>query len=157
MMWLETLDEPILRCSLGDTMFRNGMDQGMKTKNWPSAFLLLLCTPPLLHLQVASAADIVHTKITLVLTSDDYKMGEENGRGGMARIAAVLKTEKAAHENVLSFHAGDTISPSRDTILPALAGTRCRERIQRESSCPNAFGGCSQASGFEYTSPYSSL
>ena len=52
------------------------------------------------------------TKVTLVLTSDDYKMGEENGRGGLPRIAAVMKREKSAHANVLTVHAGDTISPS---------------------------------------------
>jgi 2',3'-cyclic-nucleotide 2'-phosphodiesterase (5'-nucleotidase family) len=39
-------------------------------------------------------------------------MEDENGRGGMARIAAVLKAEKARHGNVLIVHAGDTISPS---------------------------------------------
>lgn len=52
------------------------------------------------------------TDITFVLTSDVYKMSEENGRGGLARIAAVLRAEKAAHANTLTVHAGDTISPS---------------------------------------------
>jgi 5'-nucleotidase / UDP-sugar diphosphatase len=52
------------------------------------------------------------TEITLVVTSDVYKMQDENGRGGMARIAAALKAEKARHSNVLTVHAGDTISPS---------------------------------------------
>ncbi|MFM9863915.1 MAG: bifunctional metallophosphatase/5'-nucleotidase [Micropepsaceae bacterium] len=52
------------------------------------------------------------TQITLVLTSDVYKMEAESGRGGMARIAAALKAEKARHPHVLIVHAGDTISPS---------------------------------------------
>jgi 5'-nucleotidase / UDP-sugar diphosphatase len=52
------------------------------------------------------------TQITLVLVCDVYKMEAENGRGGMARIAAVLNAEKARHANVLILHAGDTISPS---------------------------------------------
>jgi 2',3'-cyclic-nucleotide 2'-phosphodiesterase (5'-nucleotidase family) len=52
------------------------------------------------------------TQITLVLVCDVYKMEAENGRGGMARIAAALKAEKARHANVLVLHAGDTISPS---------------------------------------------
>jgi 5'-nucleotidase / UDP-sugar diphosphatase len=52
------------------------------------------------------------TTITLVLVCDVYKMEAENGRGGLARIAAVLKAEKARHANVLIVHAGDTISPS---------------------------------------------
>lgn len=51
-------------------------------------------------------------QITLVLVCDVYKMEAESGRGGMARIAAVLKAEKARHSNVLIVHAGDTISPS---------------------------------------------
>lgn len=52
------------------------------------------------------------TTITLVLVCDVYKMQEEGGRGGMARIAAALKAEKVRHPNVLIAHAGDTISPS---------------------------------------------
>jgi 5'-nucleotidase / UDP-sugar diphosphatase len=52
------------------------------------------------------------TQITLVLVCDVYKMEAESGRGGIARIAAVLKAEKARHANVLILHAGDTISPS---------------------------------------------
>ncbi|MCE9523091.1 MAG: metallophosphoesterase, partial [Alphaproteobacteria bacterium] len=52
------------------------------------------------------------TRISLVLICDIYKMNEENGRGGMARIAAAMKAEKARHGNVLIAHAGDTISPS---------------------------------------------
>lgn len=84
----------------------------MMTKNRLRIFIFAAWAMLALHLQVASGADISHTKVTLLLTSDVYKMDEEQGRGGMARISAVLKAEKAAHENVLSFHAGDTISPS---------------------------------------------
>ena len=51
-------------------------------------------------------------RITLVLVCDVYKMEEEKGRGGLARIAAALKAEKARHGNVLIAHAGDTLSPS---------------------------------------------
>lgn len=60
----------------------------------------------------ASPAASDETLVTLVLTSDVYKMEPENGRAGMARIAAALKAEKARHPNVLVVHAGDTISPS---------------------------------------------
>ena len=52
------------------------------------------------------------TRISLVLICDIYKMNQENGRGGMARIAAALKGEKARSAYVLTAHAGDTISPS---------------------------------------------
>lgn len=52
------------------------------------------------------------TRISLVLICDIYKMSEENGRGGMPRIAAAVKAEKARGGHVLVAHAGDTISPS---------------------------------------------
>ncbi|MGE0422611.1 MAG: bifunctional UDP-sugar hydrolase/5'-nucleotidase [Reyranellaceae bacterium] len=52
------------------------------------------------------------TRISLVLICDIYDMHEEGGRGGMARVGAVVKTEKARGPNVLVAHAGDTFSPS---------------------------------------------
>ncbi len=58
----------------------------------------------------ASAADTV--QFTLVLVNDIYKMGEEKGRGGFARLAGIVAAERARSKNVLFFHAGDTISPS---------------------------------------------
>jgi 5'-nucleotidase/UDP-sugar diphosphatase len=58
----------------------------------------------------ASAADTV--QFTLVLVNDIYKMGEEKGRGGFARLAGIVAAERARSKNVLVFHAGDTISPS---------------------------------------------
>lgn len=71
------------------------------------ALLTACATPAGDSVAVRERADI-----TLVLVCDVYKMGEENGRGGMARIAAALKAEKARHGNVLIVHAGDTLSPS---------------------------------------------
>lgn len=67
-------------------------------------------TPP----EVATAAREApaDVEITLVLTSDVYKMSAENGRGGLARIAAALGQEKASNPHVLAVHAGDTLSPS---------------------------------------------
>lgn len=62
--------------------------------------------------EVARAAPASTTDITLLLTSDVYKMSPEGGRGGLARIVGVLKAEKAAHGNTLAVHAGDTLSPS---------------------------------------------
>jgi 5'-nucleotidase / UDP-sugar diphosphatase len=58
----------------------------------------------------AFAADTV--KFTLVLVNDIYKMGEEKGRGGFARLAGIVASERARSKNVLVFHAGDTLSPS---------------------------------------------
>lgn len=50
--------------------------------------------------------------ITLLLVADIYEMGVDWDRGGFSRAAAVARAEKAAHDNVLYVHAGDTISPS---------------------------------------------
>ena len=58
----------------------------------------------------AFAADPV--KLTFVLTNDIYQMSEQAGRGGMARLAAIVKGERAKSKNVIFTHAGDTISPS---------------------------------------------
>lgn len=52
------------------------------------------------------------TRISLVLICDIYNMHEEDGRGGMARVAGVVKAEKARGPHVLVAHAGDTLSPS---------------------------------------------
>jgi 2',3'-cyclic-nucleotide 2'-phosphodiesterase (5'-nucleotidase family) len=52
------------------------------------------------------------TRITFVLTNDIYKISEEKGRGGLARLAAVVKAERAKGGHVVFTHAGDTLSPS---------------------------------------------
>jgi 2',3'-cyclic-nucleotide 2'-phosphodiesterase (5'-nucleotidase family) len=51
-------------------------------------------------------------KITFLLTNDLYKISEEKGRGGMARLAAIVKAERAKGGAVLFVHAGDAFSPS---------------------------------------------
>jgi 2',3'-cyclic-nucleotide 2'-phosphodiesterase (5'-nucleotidase family) len=52
------------------------------------------------------------TRLTFVLICDVYKMEDTRGRGGLARIAAALKAERANGRHVLIAHAGDAISPS---------------------------------------------
>ena len=69
-----------------------------------AAFALLIAS-------AGSAAAQTSTKVTLVLTSDIYKMNEQNGRGGYPRLRAIVKAEKAANPNTLSVHAGDALSP----------------------------------------------
>ena len=64
------------------------------------ALVLLLCWP-------ATILPAAETAISLVLICDVYKMSEENGRGGAARIAGALKAEKARSPHVLIAHAGD--------------------------------------------------
>ncbi len=56
-------------------------------------------------------------RITFVLTNDIYLMDDEPGpvgqrRGGFARLAAVVKAERAKGGHVLFAHGGDTLSPS---------------------------------------------
>jgi len=63
---------------------------------------------------LAYAAGIAHAqsrKVTFVLTSDIYKMSEQNGRGGYARLAGAINAERARNNNVLVVHAGDALSP----------------------------------------------
>lgn len=50
--------------------------------------------------------------VTLLLVNDIYKMGEENGRGGFARLNAIVKAERARGVPLLYVHAGDMFSPS---------------------------------------------
>ncbi|TXM93348.1 bifunctional metallophosphatase/5'-nucleotidase [Methylobacterium sp. WL103] len=50
--------------------------------------------------------------LTLLLVNDVYLMGEVAGRGGFARLNAIVKAERARGVAVLYVHAGDTLSPS---------------------------------------------
>ena len=56
-------------------------------------------------------------KVTFILTNDIYQMGDKampdgKRRGGFARLAAVLKAERAKGGHVVFAHGGDTLSPS---------------------------------------------
>jgi 5'-nucleotidase/UDP-sugar diphosphatase len=51
-------------------------------------------------------------RLTFVLVNDIYQMNEVDGRGGLPRLATVVKAERARSPNVIFAHAGDTISPS---------------------------------------------
>jgi len=50
--------------------------------------------------------------LTFVQTNDIDRMEEHDGRGGFARLAAVVKAERAKGGPVFFVHSGDTISPS---------------------------------------------
>jgi 5'-nucleotidase/UDP-sugar diphosphatase len=57
------------------------------------------------------------TKITFILMNDIYQMSETlmadgQRRGGFARLAAVVKAERAKGGHVVLAHGGDTLSPS---------------------------------------------
>lgn len=57
-------------------------------------------------------AQVPTPKFTLLLVNDIYKMSEERGRGGFARVAAIAKAERARGVPLLFAHAGDCYSPS---------------------------------------------
>ena len=59
----------------------------------------------------AGAAPVQPT-FSLLLVNDIYKMGDDKGRGGFAKLAAVVKAERARGVPMLFCHAGDTFSPS---------------------------------------------
>lgn len=70
----------------------------------PLGLLLIVVAGP-------NAASAQTVKSTLLLTCDIYKMSEHEGRGGYARLAAIVKAERAANANVIMVHAGDAFSP----------------------------------------------
>ena len=76
-------------------------------------FLILLGL--LLALTAPTAAETV--KVTFILTNDIYSMSETampdgRRRGGFARLAAIVKEERAKGGHVIFAHGGDTLSPS---------------------------------------------
>lgn len=80
----------------------------MTLKNLAAAFVGLAA--------LLAAAQAEAARITFLLVNDIYQMGEQampdgRARGGFARLAAVVKAERA-RGNVILAHAGDTLSPS---------------------------------------------
>src|SRR5688572_10703295 len=78
-------------------------------------FLLVFCLG--LAVALSAAAQAETTKVTFVLTNDIYLMGDQlmpdgRRRGGFARLAAVVKAERAKGGHVVVAHGGDTLSPS---------------------------------------------
>ena len=69
------------------------------------ALVLALAAPGL-----SDAAE--NTKVTFVVVSDVYKMSGGKKRGGFARLAAAVKSERAKGGNVVYVLAGDFVSPS---------------------------------------------
>ena len=66
---------------------------------------------------LAYSADAATARVTFVLVSDFYQMSEQRisegtARGGFARLAAVVRAERAKGGTVIVAHAGDTLSPS---------------------------------------------
>jgi 2',3'-cyclic-nucleotide 2'-phosphodiesterase (5'-nucleotidase family) len=64
-----------------------------------------------------SSAQGTRARVTFVLVSDIYLMSDQPApdgqlRGGYARLASVVKAERAKGGNVVFVHAGDALSPS---------------------------------------------
>ena len=62
-------------------------------------------------------AQTARTTVTFILVNDIYQMSAQTmadgrSRGGFARLAAVVKAERAKGGHVVFAHAGDTLSPS---------------------------------------------
>jgi len=73
---------------------------------WALAALMLAGLTSVAPLRAEAA------KVTFLLVNDIYKMGGDKTRGGFARLAAIVKAEKAKGGHLIYVHAGDTISPS---------------------------------------------
>ncbi len=70
----------------------------------------------LIAIVCASSACAETARITFILVNDIYLMADQmmpdGKRGGFARLAAVVKAERAKGASVIFAHAGDTLSPS---------------------------------------------
>src|SRR4029077_12525343 len=78
------------------------------------ALAAILCLASFL---AAGQAGAETARVTFVLVNDIYLMGDQampdgKRRGGFARLAAVVKAERAKGGHVIFAHAGDTLSPS---------------------------------------------
>jgi 5'-nucleotidase/UDP-sugar diphosphatase len=65
----------------------------------------------------SAAAGAATTRVTFLLVNDIYEMASQAGadgkeRGGFARLATVVKAERASGRHVVFAHGGDTLSPS---------------------------------------------
>jgi 5'-nucleotidase / UDP-sugar diphosphatase len=82
------------------------------------AIVLSLAVLAVVGLAPPATAQTTHrTAITFLLTNDIYLMNEQvmfdgKSRGGFARLAAVVKAERAKGGHVIFAHGGDTLSPS---------------------------------------------
>ncbi len=99
------------------------------------------------------------TKVTFILTNDIYQMGETlmadgKRRGGFARLAAVVKAERAKGGHVVFAHGGDTLSPSLMSgidqgahIIALTNSAQARHLRARQSRVRFRQGGFLQANG----------
>jgi 2',3'-cyclic-nucleotide 2'-phosphodiesterase (5'-nucleotidase family) len=72
----------------------------------------LIAAPAVIAAAQQAAGQAPKPTFTLLLVNDIYKMGEDKGRGGFARVAAIAQAERARGVPLLFAHAGDCYSPS---------------------------------------------
>ncbi|HIO84240.1 MAG TPA: bifunctional metallophosphatase/5'-nucleotidase, partial [Deltaproteobacteria bacterium] len=60
---------------------------------------------------MAAMADETET-LRIILTGDHYVLPAKKGRGGFAKLATVVKQERAGAEHSIFVHSGDAYSPS---------------------------------------------
>ena len=60
---------------------------------------------------LTAMADETET-LRIILTGDHYVLPAKKGRGGFAKLATVVKQEKAGAEHSIFVHSGDAYSPS---------------------------------------------
>ena len=73
---------------------------------------LAIASMAILPFANAHAADPVTVNVTLLTASDMDTMTDDGTRGGAARLAAVIKAERAANKNTVYSFPGDLLSPS---------------------------------------------
>src|SRR5437016_7830203 len=99
------------------------------------ACLLAGCAAP--DTRTPAAAPPRAVEITLLQINDAYVLEPVDGgrRGGMARLATLVKRLRAAHPNVVFAHAGDMLSPSpMSTVLRGAQMIRDRKSTRLNSS-----------------------
>lgn len=61
---------------------------------------------------ISSLSIALADTVSIVHFNDLDRMNEDDGRGGVARLASVINNERSSNKNVLVTFGGDTISPS---------------------------------------------
>jgi 5'-nucleotidase / UDP-sugar diphosphatase len=76
-----------------------------------AGFIMALAAAAGASAALAQDAKVAKSRVTLVTVNDLDRMADNKGRGGFAKLAAVVKAEKPRGD-VLFLHAGDAYSPS---------------------------------------------
>ena len=93
-------------------MFKN-MSLKSRLRPFILTCLFSLSTISFIQFQTVSAEDLPDPLVlTIVHFNDIDRIGDQKGAGGIAKLATIVKQERARTQNILVTHGGDTISPS---------------------------------------------